>query len=120
MSKKAKVIHVEPAETEPARVPAKVIDLDAADARRVAEAKTKPPAAAKQTERPPYQLGYDDGYGSGFKEGTLQTIKNFVATVEQKLAEHDGYNSVEKWRGEATVPAWWIAVLMTYWKPGGS
>ena len=56
---------------------------------------------------------YDDGYKSGFKDGTARTFHGFIATVEQKLAEHDGYKDLEKWRREATIPAWWIAVLMT-------
>lgn len=152
MSRKAKVIVIEPAETKLARVPGKkpkVIDLDAADARRAAERKAKikakfrrraevvkqpevvaeaheaetteiegktpAAAAAKRIVEPSqFQVGYDIGYKNGFKDSVTQTIHGFVATVEQKLAEHDGYTNPEKWRREATIPAWWVAVLITH------
>jgi len=106
---KTAVVVAEVLETEPT----KVIDLDGADARRVAEKKAKATAAVKTIERSPYQIGYDDGYKNGLKDSTTRTIHSFVAAVEQKLAEHDGYADPEKWRREATIPAWWIAVLMT-------
>lgn len=106
---KTAVVVAKVLETEPTTV----IDLDGADARRAAEKKAKAPAAVKTIERSPYQIGYDDGYKSGFTYSVSRTIHSFVAAVEQKLAEHDGYRDPEKWRREATIPAWWIAVLMT-------
>ncbi len=80
------------------------------------ETENKKPATAatKHTEPSQYQVGYDDGYKTGFKDSATRTVHGFVATIEQKLAEHDGYADPEKWRREATIPAWWIAVLITH------
>jgi len=61
--------------------------------------------------------GIREGYEDGLHDGALRVTHRFVATIEQKLAEHDGYSSVERWRLEKTIPAWWIAVLISLWEP---
>ena len=69
---------------------------------------------AESIELSPYQIGYETGYEKGSKDGATRAIQDFVATVEQKLATHDGYKDPEEWRKEAKIPSWWIAVLITH------
>ena len=69
----------------------------------------------KDGHRDGYRDGNRDGYEAGFYDGTITRGRAFVAAIEAKMAEHDGYKDPELWRREKTIPAWWIAVLMTLW-----
>ena len=60
-----------------------------------------------------YKDGKEKGYIQGHYAGSIAVSHKYVAAIEVKLAAHDGYNNVGKWREEKLIPAWWIAVLMT-------
>lgn len=119
MSKKAKVIRVKPTEPKSKQIkkaPQTELAVTEAVAMGTAEQATteeKTPAVATRKILSLHQVGYDEGYKDGLNDGTTKAIIGFVATVEQKLAEHDGYRDPLKWRREATIPAWWIAVLIS-------
>jgi flagellar biosynthesis/type III secretory pathway protein FliH len=61
--------------------------------------------------------GYNRGYSAGFENGHIKGIKAIVLSVEDRLAEIDGYDDRDKWAQEGRIPAWWLGALINNYKP---
>lgn len=68
-----------------------------------------------------YRIGYEKGiadtYPQAYWDGGVFISHRYVAAIELKLAEADGYSDPVKWRKQAKIPAWWIAAIMTLSDP---
>lgn len=62
-----------------------------------------------------FQEGKDRTYPIAYQAGHAKGILDIVGTVEDQLAEVSAYKDVDEWKGKGTIPAWWIAVLMTHY-----
>jgi len=64
-----------------------------------------------------FTVGEEKFYPEGYENGKSDNRRLFVATIETKMAEADGYTDALKWRAECKMPTWWIACLMALWDP---
>lgn len=62
------------------------------------------------------KIGSEKTYPIAHKDGEDHRLLEMCSKIEEKMAEAAGFKDRETWRLEGTIPAWWIAVYMSFWQ----